>query len=140
MTPDNAGLMPRGPPIPLTLRIKTLTERLDAQATDLDRYTMLHSILETDATLYFGTILSDVRKFLPLVYTPTVGEACVNFSKIHTHQPKGIYLSKCVCTSERERLLTCSVSTPRERSERKKTTSGSGAPTPPAPCASAKKS
>jgi malate dehydrogenase (oxaloacetate-decarboxylating)(NADP+) len=31
---------------------------------------------------------------MPLVYTPTVGAACQNFSKIHTYQPKGIYLSK----------------------------------------------
>ena len=90
----NLGLLPRGAPIPLPVRITNLIERLDAQATDLDRYTVLHGILETDATLYFGTVLRDVRKIMPLVYTPTVGEACINFSKVHTNQPKGIYLSK----------------------------------------------
>jgi malate dehydrogenase (oxaloacetate-decarboxylating)(NADP+) len=29
-----------------------------------------------------------------MIYTPTVGAACQNFSKIHTNQPKGIYLTK----------------------------------------------
>ena len=119
-TAGNIGLLPRGPAQPLALRIANLMDRLDSLTTDLDKYCLLHSILETDATLYFGTILRDVQKIMPLVYTPTVGEgkqyfppfgppsilitppppppqpppACVNYSKIHTNQPKGIYLSK----------------------------------------------
>jgi len=69
-------------------------DRLDSLEHDIDKYVLLHSILETDATLYFGAILRNVPKIMPLVYTPTVGEACQKYSKIHTNQPKGIYLSK----------------------------------------------
>ena len=73
-TAGNIGLLPRGPAQPLALRIANLMDRLDSLTTDLDKYCLLHSILETDATLYFGTILRDVQKIMPLVYTPTVGE------------------------------------------------------------------
>ena len=91
---DQLGLMPRGPKLPMVKKVANLISRLDELDTDLQRYSLLHSILETDATLYFATVLSNVPKIMPLVYTPTVGEACVNYSKIHTNQPKGIYLSK----------------------------------------------
>ena len=90
----NVGLLPRGPAQPLAIRIANLMDRLDSLEHDIDKYVLLHSILETDATLYFGAILRDVPKIMPLVYTPTVGEACQKFSQIHTNQPKGIYLSK----------------------------------------------
>jgi len=91
---DQIGLLPRGPRLSMRQKVTNLIERLDDLQTDLQRYALLHGILETDATLYFATILSNVPKILPLVYTPTVGAACINLSKIHTNQPKGIYLSK----------------------------------------------
>jgi len=43
---------------------------------------------------YYATVASNVPKYMPIIYTPTVGEGCINFSRIHTNQPKGIYLSK----------------------------------------------
>jgi malate dehydrogenase (oxaloacetate-decarboxylating)(NADP+) len=92
--PGVAGLLPRGPDVAMDVRVANLHSRLDALSTDLQRYSLLHSVLETDVNLYFATILSNVPKIMPLVYTPTVGEACENYSKIHTRQPKGIYLSR----------------------------------------------
>lgn len=92
--PDQLGLLPRGKKLPMRRRVANLIDRLDACNSNLQRYTLLHSVLETDSTLYFATILSNVPKIMPLVYTPTVGEACQNYSRIHNGQPKGIYLSK----------------------------------------------
>ena len=47
---------------------------------------------DTDETLFYRVLMSDPAQFLPLVYTPTVGEACLQFGHI-IRRPKGLYLS-----------------------------------------------
>ncbi|MCL4280195.1 MAG: NAD-dependent malic enzyme, partial [Ignavibacteriaceae bacterium] len=42
----------------------------------INKYIYLTGLLDTNETLFFKTIISDPAKFMPLVYTPTVGEAC----------------------------------------------------------------
>jgi len=43
-------------------------------------------------TLFYRVLMSDPAHFLPLVYTPTVGEACLQFGHI-MRRPRGLYLS-----------------------------------------------
>lgn len=49
-------------------------------------------LLETNETLFFKTIISEPAKFLPLVYTPTVGQACQEFGHISRRQ-RGLFIS-----------------------------------------------
>ncbi len=66
--------------------------RLAAQPSDLDRYLVLSALQDTNQTLFYRLIMSDPARFLPLVYTPTVGDACLNWSRLIA-RPKGLYLS-----------------------------------------------
>ena len=50
--PKNLGLLPRGPQVAMPVRVANLESRLNALPTDLDRYTLLASVLETDSNLY----------------------------------------------------------------------------------------
>jgi malate dehydrogenase (oxaloacetate-decarboxylating)(NADP+) len=45
-----------------------------------------------DETLFYRLLVSDPAHFLPLVYTSTVGEACLQFGHI-IRRPKGMYVS-----------------------------------------------
>ena len=66
--------------------------QLAHKATDLDRYIFLVNLLDHNETLFYRTVMSDPARFLPIVYDPTIGEACLNFSHIYRH-PRGMYLS-----------------------------------------------
>src|SRR5258707_4813362 len=66
--------------------------QLKKKATDLDRYIYLMSLLETNETLFYRTLMSDPARFLEIVYDPTIAEACLKFDQIF-RRPRGMYLS-----------------------------------------------
>jgi malate dehydrogenase (oxaloacetate-decarboxylating)(NADP+) len=58
----------------------------------INKYIYLSGLLDTNETLFFKTIISDPAKFMPLVYTPTVGEACQRLGHI-ARRPRGLFIS-----------------------------------------------
>jgi malate dehydrogenase (oxaloacetate-decarboxylating) len=68
------------------------TKVFDAFETPFEKYTFLRDLQDINETLFYALILSDVRKFMPIVYTPTVGEGCQRFSEIW-RKPRGLFLS-----------------------------------------------
>ena len=66
--------------------------QLGQKPTDLEKYIYLSQLQDWDETLFYRLLMSDPARFLPLVYTPTVGEACVQFGHI-MRRPKGLYIS-----------------------------------------------
>ena len=66
--------------------------QLGQKTADIDKYIYLSSLQDNDETLYFKTLMSDPAGFMPLVYTPTVGEACQKFGHI-LRRPRGLYVS-----------------------------------------------
>ena len=66
--------------------------QLDHKTTDIDRYVYLANLLDHDETLFYKTIMSDPARFLPIIYDPTIGEACLTFGHIF-RGPRGMYLS-----------------------------------------------
>ncbi|HVC97714.1 MAG TPA: NAD-dependent malic enzyme [Pirellulales bacterium] len=66
--------------------------QLGQKTTDLERYVYLSSLQDTNETLFYRALMSDPALFMPLVYTPTVGEACQRFGHI-LRRPKGLFVS-----------------------------------------------
>ena len=66
--------------------------QLDQKTSDLERYIYLMNLLEIDETLFYHTLMSDPARFLPIVYDPTIGEACLKFDHI-LRRPHGLYLA-----------------------------------------------
>jgi malate dehydrogenase (oxaloacetate-decarboxylating)(NADP+) len=66
--------------------------QLGHKSTDLDRYIYLSNLLDHNETLFYRSVMSDPARFLPIVYDPTIGEACLKFGHIY-RQPRGMYLS-----------------------------------------------
>ena len=91
---DRLGLEGLLPPAveTLELRIQRVAAQCDSCDNDLDRYVFLSQLQDTDATLFYALLVSDPNKYMPLVYTPTVGEACEKFDNIFRHT-KGMYLN-----------------------------------------------
>jgi malate dehydrogenase (oxaloacetate-decarboxylating)(NADP+) len=74
------------------LQLKRVMLQLSHKASDLDRYIYLVNLLDHDETLFYRTLMSDPTRFLPIVYDPTIGEACLKFGHIF-RGPRGMYLS-----------------------------------------------
>jgi malate dehydrogenase (oxaloacetate-decarboxylating) len=83
----------------LPTHVETIEQRADRvraqlamESDDLGRHTVLRSVQDDDETLFLRVVLDDVDGLLPIVYTPTVGEACRKFSLIYQHH-RGLFLS-----------------------------------------------
>jgi malate dehydrogenase (oxaloacetate-decarboxylating)(NADP+) len=74
------------------LQLSRVMMQLGHKTTDLDRYIYLVNLLDHDETLFYRTVMSDPARFLPIVYDPTIGEACLKFGHIY-RQTRGMYLS-----------------------------------------------
>jgi malate dehydrogenase (oxaloacetate-decarboxylating)(NADP+) len=58
---------------------------------DLQKYLVLSDLQARNETLFYAVLMSDPATYMPLVYTPTVGEACQKFAHIF-REARGIYL------------------------------------------------
>jgi len=74
------------------IQLQRVLMQLAQAPSNLDKYIYLSALQDTDETLFYRLLTSDPARFLPLVYTPTVGEACLKFSHI-IRRPKGLYVS-----------------------------------------------
>ena len=76
----------------LDLQLSRVMMQLGHKSTDLERYIYLVNLLDHNETLFYRTVMSDPARFLPIVYDPTIGEACLKFGHIY-RQTRGMYLS-----------------------------------------------
>jgi malate dehydrogenase (oxaloacetate-decarboxylating) len=69
--------------------------RLDAfrgLGTDFQRYIFLRGLQDTNETLFYALLTRNIEEMMPVVYTPTVGLGCQQFSSIF-RKPRGLFLS-----------------------------------------------
>jgi malate dehydrogenase (oxaloacetate-decarboxylating) len=59
---------------------------------DLERYIFLQGLLDRNEILFYRLLREHIIEMLPIVYTPTVGQACLRLSHI-TRRYRGIYIS-----------------------------------------------
>ncbi|KAJ2391990.1 hypothetical protein H4S02_001031 [Coemansia sp. RSA 2611] len=58
-------------------------QQLMAKPTNLEKYEFLASLRSINVNLFFRLVLNHFKEVAPIIYTPTVGEACLNYSHIY---------------------------------------------------------
>src|SRR6201993_3922342 len=84
------GLLPPSV-LSLELQVARRHDEIARHNDDLLKYLVLSDLQARNETLYYAVLRSDPATYMPIVYTPTVGEACQKFGHIF-RQPRGIYL------------------------------------------------
>ncbi|KAJ1760645.1 hypothetical protein LPJ77_003323 [Coemansia sp. RSA 2523] len=58
-------------------------EQLRSKGTDLEKYIFLSWLRNTNLNLFYRLVLGNLKEIAPIIYTPTVGQACQEFSHIY---------------------------------------------------------
>lgn len=77
--------------------------------TGLEKYELLSQLAATNVTLLYYVLIRNVADLAPVVYTPTVGEACQKFDRIYrlsNPRPSCLVVTHALCMTHR-RTLAC---------------------------------
>ncbi|KIY53284.1 malic enzyme [Fistulina hepatica ATCC 64428] len=84
------GLTP--PMLDEKLHIERCLEQLHSKDKPIEKYIYLSSLKERDQSMFYKLCLAHMSEFTPIIYTPVVGDACLQFSHIY-RRPEGLFVS-----------------------------------------------
>ncbi|MDB4954894.1 MAG: maeB2 [Myxococcales bacterium] len=77
----------------LDRQVERVMTHLELKPTDLERYIYLIDLADRDETLFYRTVMSDPARFIPILYDPTVADACLLFGHIY-RRARGLYITR----------------------------------------------
>ncbi|MGV2942529.1 NAD-dependent malic enzyme [Mesobacillus sp. LC4] len=91
---EELGLEGLLPPQVLTLdeQVKRMYEQYSIRTTNLFKNGVLYDLYNRNVVLFYRLLKDHLSEMLPIVYTPTVGEAIEQYSQVY-RRPGGLYLS-----------------------------------------------
>jgi malate dehydrogenase (oxaloacetate-decarboxylating)(NADP+) len=65
---------------------------INSRGTNIDKYLYLSTLKQNNTDLFYRLLIDNVATLMPLVYTPTIGDVCLQYSTLYTH-PEALYIS-----------------------------------------------
>jgi len=76
----------------LELQVKRAYRAFGAKPNDLEKHIYLRQVQDLNETLFYSLVIKYAAEMIPIIYTPTVGDACRLFSEIY-RKPRGLFIS-----------------------------------------------
>jgi malate dehydrogenase (oxaloacetate-decarboxylating)(NADP+) len=91
---ERLGLRGLLPPrvISQELQAKRVMENFHKKTNDLEKYTYMIDLEDRNENLFYKVVMENIEIMMPIIYTPTVGQACQEFGHIF-RRPRGLYIS-----------------------------------------------
>ena len=77
----------------LDRQVERVLKHLETKPSDLERYIYLIGLSDRNETLFYRTVMSDPARFIPILYDPTVADACLTFGHIY-RRARGMYITR----------------------------------------------
>uniref|UniRef100_A0A8C3TK94 Malic enzyme n=1 Tax=Catharus ustulatus TaxID=91951 RepID=A0A8C3TK94_CATUS len=74
------------------VQVLRVMKNFEKQSNDLDKYIILMTLQDRNEKLFYRVLTSDIEKFMPIVYTPTVGLACQHYG-LAFRRPRGLFIT-----------------------------------------------
>ncbi|XP_041418987.1 NADP-dependent malic enzyme isoform X2 [Xenopus laevis] len=74
------------------VQVLRVLRNYERQKCDLDRYILLMGLQDRNEKLFYKVLTSDIERFMPVVYTPTVGLACQQYG-LAFRRPRGLFIT-----------------------------------------------
>lgn len=65
---------------------------INSRSTNVDKYLYLSTLKASNTDLFYRLLMDNVQELMPLVYTPTIGDVCLQYSTLYT-RPEALYIS-----------------------------------------------
>ncbi|HSH10063.1 MAG TPA: hypothetical protein VK995_06715, partial [Oceanipulchritudo sp.] len=91
---DALGLRGLVPPRVFSIekQVKRSMGNLRRKGKDIDKHIFLSGLQNRNETLYYRLLLDHLEELMPIVYTPTVGQACLEYGA-NFRRPRGLWIS-----------------------------------------------
>ena len=74
-------------------QLERVMGHLEQKPSDLERYVYLMGLCDRNETLFYRTLMSDPARFVPIVYDPTIADACLAFGHLY-RRARGMYVTR----------------------------------------------
>lgn len=76
----------------IELQEQRVLENVERKTTPIEKYIFMIGLQDRNETLFYRVVINNLEKFMPILYTPTVGQACQEYSHIY-RRARGIYVT-----------------------------------------------
>lgn len=85
------GLLPPKT-VPLEMQMQRSLANLRNKQDNIERYVFLTELQSRNERLFYNIVINHIEEVMPLIYTPTVGQACSEYAHLY-RRPRGMYIT-----------------------------------------------